>query len=373
MASIKRIGEQRYFVRVSQKTGGKRTFINKVIKGKLADAKTYAQKIETALSTGTPIEAATMTASEFFEKWFEHVKPNLAANTFAFYQGTIQRYATPVLGSVLLGDVTPFAIQEIYNKLAKADKIRTAHSLHSALSKAFNQAIKWGMLRDNPTKRADKPKAKYKEKKVFTLEQLQLFLKFAADDPHFLLFQFAIQTGMRPAEYLALRWSDVDLDKQTAAVNQTVQFNRTGGGYYFKDPKTPKSRRLIPLSANTVNSLREHKRKQNAFILKSGANYFRLDLVFPNQCGNPQNPINLFQRHFQLILGQCGLKDEGFTLYSLRHACATLLLLAGENPKIVSERLGHSNINLTLQVYSHVLPNMQAAATEKLDRLFSQK
>jgi len=118
-----------------------------------------------------------------------------------------------------------------------------------------------------------------------------------------------------------------------------------------------------------IAKLKQHKRQQAEHRLKLGSLYENLDLVFASELGTPLHYRNLTQRHFEKALKQAGLQDEGFVLYSLRHSCATLLLAAGENPKVVSERLGHTSVKITLDTYSHVLPDMQQAATEKLERM----
>ena len=143
---------------------------------------------------------------------------------------------------------------------------------------------------------------------------------------------------------------------------------RKGGGWYFGEPKTSRSRRTLPLPMSLVGALIEHRRKQGESRLKKGADYQNNDLVFATSEGTPILLRNLVRRHFRPVITRAKL-SESFRLYDLRHSCATLLLSAGENPKVVSERLGHASIVLTLDTYSHVLPSMQQAATEKLEKI----
>jgi integrase len=172
---------------------------------------------------------------------------------------------------------------------------------------------------------------------------------------------------MRPEEYLGLKWSDVDLESG-AAVIRRVLVRRKGGGWYFGEPKTSRSRRTVPLLATLTKLLTIYRRKQSAVRLKSGAVYQNNELVFATGEGTPHNSRNLAQRHFQKILESAELSSK-FRLYDLSHSCATLLLVAGEHPKVVSERLGHASVVLTLDTYSHVLPTMQEAASQKLERI----
>ena len=169
---------------------------------------------------------------------------------------------------------------------------------------------------------------------------------------------------MRPEEYLALRWSD--LQGREVSVQQIVQFNRKGGGYYFDQPKTAKSRRRISIAEDLQRQLHRHRIDELGWRMRTKGMWLDLDLVFPNGIGRPETLTNLRRRFFHPVLEQCGLADRGLTLYSLRHTCATLLLLGGANPKTVADRLGHSSVVLTLDTYSHVLPHIQAEATNIL-------
>jgi len=181
------------------------------------------------------------------------------------------------------------------------------------------------------------------------------------------LFAFALVTGMRPGEYLALQWKDVDHISGAVAVRRALA-QSAEGSWKFEEPKTARSRRSIPLPPSVIKALHSHRRRQAVEILAAGPGYTNHDLVFAAENGSPLAIRNLVRRHFKPILKAAGLPSS-FRLYDLRHSCATLLLSAGENPKIVAERLGHASVTMTLDVYSHVLPDMQRAATEKLEAM----
>jgi integrase len=176
---------------------------------------------------------------------------------------------------------------------------------------------------------------------------------------------------MRPEEYLGLQWKDIDFQNGTVTVQRVVVW-RSKIGWYFSEPKTPRSRRSIPIPGSIVNSIVEHKRRQLEERLKSGQMYQNNDLVFATSAGTPLLQRNIVRRHFKPILKRAGL-SESLRLYDLRHSCATLLLAANENPKVVAERLGHASIRMTMDVYSHVLPSMQKAATDKLEAMLFKK
>ena len=175
---------------------------------------------------------------------------------------------------------------------------------------------------------------------------------------------------MRPAEILGLRWSDVDLATGSLVVRQTLV--RIGKTWRFEPPKTEKSRRTIPLPRSVVRALAAHKARQAETRLRCGPQYQDHDLTFAAANGAPLSSTNLVRRHLKPILRRAGL-PETVRFYDLRHTCASLLLTAGENAKVVSERLGHAGITITLDTYGHVMPGMQERATERLEGLlFSQ-
>jgi integrase len=204
-------------------------------------------------------------------------------------------------------------------------------------------------------------------KSTGTAEETKTFLKKAKNDKWYTAFLIALETGMRPEEYLGLQWADVDFERGNVTVRRALVWLK-GGGWRFEEPKTSQSRRNIPLTQIALTALRRHRKEQAEHLLKLGSNYQKHDLVSASELGTPYHWRNLSNRHFKKILEKAKL-SKTFRLYDLRYTCATLLLSAGENPKIVSERLGHASIVLTLDTYSHVLPNMQQAATEKLERL----
>jgi len=185
------------------------------------------------------------------------------------------------------------------------------------------------------------------------------------------MFSFAPATGARPEEYLGLQWKDIDFEKRTAIIRRALITHRTGGGWHFAQPKTAKSRRSIPLPSSVVKELRSYRRQQLEERLKLGTAWNDFDLVFASEIGTPLNPPNVTHA-FKKILSKADIRNS-VRLYDLRHTTATLLLQAGVNPKVVSERLGHATIVLTLDTYSHVLPNMQQDATAQLEEMIFGK
>lgn len=194
---------------------------------------------------------------------------------------------------------------------------------------------------------------------ALTTEEATCLLK--AESKHSCLFAFLVTTGARPSEALGLKWSDLDLERATVAIQRTLQWH-ADGGFYFAETKTKKSRRTVPFPGTLADQLKQHRASQAQALLKLG---LKTDLVFANSEGMPLMRKNLVRRHFKPALKAAQLPLE-LTLYCLRHTCASLLLQAGVHPKVVAERLGHSSTKLTLDVYSHVAPGMQEDATARI-------
>ena len=170
--------------------------------------------------------------------------------------------------------------------------------------------------------------------------------------------------GSDPSEVLALKWEDVDLEYGVLRVRRTL--TRVRGKVSLGEPKTKKSRRSVNLTDAAVEALRSHLSRQLEEMEQMGSLYRPGGLVFANESGGIINPSNLRNRSFARLLHRAGLPPTT-RFHDLRHTCATLLLSRNVNPKIVTEMLGHSSISITLDIYSHVLPNMQESAVRALD------
>jgi integrase len=201
------------------------------------------------------------------------------------------------------------------------------------------------------------PTGQRREFDTFTAGQVRRFLKAVRGDRLEALYVLAITTGMRQGELLGLRWQDVDVERRRLQLVRQL--------------KTRQSRRAVVLSELAVTALVEHRQRQAAERERQGAGWEERGLVFPNTVGGPLDPHNLRQRSFFPLLERAGLPRIRF--HDLRHSCATLLLSEGVHPKIVSDLLGHSQIGITLDLYSHVTATMQAVAAEAMGRLLSDQ
>lgn len=367
---IKR-GDNTWLVRIftGRDSQGKRRYLNKTIRGNKKDANSYLSNTLAAISTGTFVEPVKLSVDEYLNKWLEMAaKPRLRERTFDDYFEKLYRYVRPIIGSQKLADVRSLDVQSVYSAMAGRNlSPRTIRYTHAILNSAFKQAVRWNMLQRNPCEGVELPRMERKEMQALSPEEVSRFLTSAAEDDFNALFAFAVATGMRPEEYLSLKWSDLDLEGRTVTVTRTLIW-RKGGGWYFGEPKTVRSRRTITFPEPLAKLLKMHRAKQAEIRLKAGVAYANTNLIFATFEGTPLHIRNLTTRHFKPILKRANL-SKNFRLYDLRHTCATLLLAANEHPKVVSERLGHASITLTLDTYSHVLPSMQQAASDKLERI----
>lgn len=330
-------------------------------------------------------------SGDFFAFWLKLKKPEISERTFDGYEGKVRRYLAPAFGNRSLSSLTSFELQTFFNELAEKLESETLRNIYTLFAAILKEAVHFELLAKNPLLRVKRPAKKYSERlKSLTQTQAKDFLEKCETFKHGIVFRFALETGMRPEEYLALRWSDIDLSRRTAQVMRAVVFNKRGGGFYFKEPKTTKSRRTVPFSEPLQNALHIYKEKQTEFIAELQAklkaktkpslakrkeytrqilkNARELDLVFPSSDFTPIKNYNLSRRYFRPIAEKCGI-DKSLAPYCLRHTMATLLLQENVNPKIVSERLGHASIAQTLDTYSHVLPTIQEIAVDKLSEM----
>lgn len=372
---IKR-GDNTWLVRIFQgrDADGKRRYINKTIRGTKKDAEKYLTASMRDRDLGVFVEPAAMSLNSYFDKWLEGAaKPRVSERTFADYAALLKRYVREPLGNKILSALRPLDIQALYSNMQERGlSPRVIRYTHAVLSSSLKQAVRWGMLPHNPAEFVQLPKQSRKEMRALSAEEAMRFLAALEGDRCATVLAFALTTGMRPEECFGLQWKDVDLTQGVVTIQRALVWRTKGGGWYFTEPKTSRSRRTLPLPASMVKALAEHKRRQAEERLKLGSEWQDHGLVFTTVVGSPLNISNLTRNHFKPALKRAGLPST-VRLYDLRHTCATLLLQTGENPKVVSERLGHASITLTLDVYSHVLPDMQKAAAEKLENLLFRK
>ena len=240
---------------------------------------------------------------------------------------------------------------------------QTVRLTHVILKEALSHAVTWGLLTRNPSDAVTPPKPEKQEMEMWDVPIIHTFLEAAKDSPYGDLYHLAILTGMRRGELVGLRWEYVNIDERWLSVASTFQ-RINGRGIVIGGPKTNSSRRTIALSGDAIDLLKDTRTRQLERRLAVGPLWQDNGYVFSQADGKPLHPDKVTNA-FTKIVRDSGLPH--LTLKGLRHAHATLLLAAGVHPKIVSERLGHSNISITMDIYSHVMPGMQEAAAQAID------
>jgi integrase len=364
---IEERGENKFVVRVflGRDGNGKRKRVSKTVHGTIKDAKKALTALLRDADLGLLAENGNITLDEYLDKWLETVKPNVRPKSYREYAGALKRYVRPELGAKKLSSIKPVDIQAVYTGMQAKGIGLSIRQTHVILKDALTQAVKWQMLSRNPADFVDLPRRSTKtETYALNRDEVHAFLQASRSDKWHTLFSLMLGTGLRPSEALGLTWRDVDLGRATLTVRQTL--TRFGGEWLFQEPKTKKGKRTIPLLLTDVKLLSEHMAKQQADGWENPHN-----LVFLTEFGEPVGERGIVKDHFKPILKTAKL-PETVRFYDLRHTHATLLLLAGVNPKVVSERLGHANITITLDTYSHVLPSMQQEALSKLEGLMAE-
>jgi integrase len=242
----------------------------------------------------------------------------------------------------------------------------TVQYVHAILHRALDQALRWNLIARNPAEMVDAPRPERHEVTALSPEQVSTLLTTAAGDRHEALYIVALTGGLRLGELLGLRWADLNWENGTLQVRRTLSRTKRYG-LTFSEPKTAKGRRSVALPTLAVEALRRHKARQNEEKMRMRNVWEDGDLIFPNEKGKPMARQSLVHRSYKALLKRAGLPDIRF--HDLQHTAATLLLRLGEHPKVVQERLGHATIAVTMDIYSHVMPDLQRDAAAKLDRL----
>lgn len=239
---------------------------------------------------------------------------------------------------------------------------RTIQYTNAVLESAFRQAVRWRMLAEDPCAGVDLPRVKRHEMEALSVEECRQFLSVAEESEWYPLFALALTSGMRPSEYLALKWSDIDWRRGSVSVSRTIQVS--GSTWSFDDTKRKRSRRVVKLQGFVLNALRSLKEEQETE--REGNSSPDNDLIFVTGTGAPLRQ-RMVKREFRRLLAKAGIRPV--RLYDLRHSAATLGIAAGVSVKAISDQLGHASISFTLERYAHVLPSIQDEAAAKVENL----
>ena len=351
------------------------------------EAEVELGKVAGAIASGMHIEASRVLVDDFLrDHWLPAVRPTIRATTYLSYIGHVDNHLSPNFGRIPLQQLSPAHINAFYARLltepraAKAlpenrkqgEELRplapaTVRRIHATLHRALRDAVRWNLIGRNPADGADPPRAPGcagARVNVWSIAELKKFLAAERDSRLYPLWLLLVTTGMRRGEAMGLCWQDIDLDAMTIAIRQT----RVQLGYetVLSTPKTQKGRRLVALDPATTSCLAELWQSRQEECLQEGDRPLATDFVFAGERGEPLHPERA-TRLFRKAAKRAGVPEVH--LHDLRHMHATLALSAGVHPKVVSERLGHANIGITLDTYSHCLPALSEEAAARVAAL----
>jgi integrase len=365
--SIAQHPDGRWWARITLPNGKRKAYYGKT-------RKEVQQKLTAALrdqQQGLPVVCERQTVAQFLTRWLDDTaKHRVRPGTFRRYRELVQLHTLPTLGKLPLSKLTPQHLSQLYGERLDAGlSARTVEFLHRTLHCAFKEAVLWGLIVRNPADAVKPPKPQRPPIRPLNHEQAHALLRAADGDPLEALYVAALMTGMRQGELLGLHWADLDWDAGRLQVRHTLQWHK-GGEWTLDEPKTGHSRRSIRLPVSALQALKAHRARQAEQRLPMGAAWEDNGLVFCNGLGRPLEPTNLLHRSYKRLLERAGLAHVRF--HDLRHTYATLALRDGVPVKVVSETLGHASITLTLDTYSHVLPDMQDDAAARMERLLGK-
>lgn len=371
--TVKKDGDKWYFVLTyGKKANGKPMQYKKRGFKTKKEAQNALIELEQSLFRGSYIKPNKIIYGDYLiNQWLEDKQTKVKKQTLKTYRWIVEKHIIPSLGNIELNQLTPMNIQKLYNQLTKEGILsdENIQKVHTLINDSLKKAERWGLISQNPASLIDRPKAVKKEIRVWNLQEVKTFLKFAKDyNRYYIVLLLALTTGMRQGEILGLRWKDIDFEQGCLRITQTLS---SDGKELLPYTKTKAGIRSVDLPEETIQQLLLHKNMIEQEKIELGDQYMDFDLVACTSRGTPTNKSNI-RRTFKAITKKANLAKIRF--HDMRHTHATLLLLQGVNSKIVSERLGHADVRITLDTYSHLLPSMQKETARSFGKmLFSDE
>ncbi len=295
------------------------------------------------------------------------MQPRRKLSTYDKYETHVRLYLVPLLGTKRLESLSVADVRRFITRVQSAHTAATAKEAHRVLRTALTAAVREELITRNVASLVEPPRVKQREIRPWSLEETLSFLEAARKDPLYAAFVLAIVMGLRRGELVGLRWSDVDLDNRVLHVRHQTQRRR--GELYDDDPKSRRSR-VVPMPALCLAPLRWHRLRQREAFERTGVTWSESGYVFATRNGRPVEPRNVY-RSFTRVAAGAGLRVV--RLHDARHGTATLLTAAGVAPRVIMEILGHSQISITMDVYTHVVQDTQREAISHMDRLLKRR
>ena len=323
------------------------------------------------MRTGMWVDPGTTTVGEFIAEWMSVTSSTVLDSTDRAYEQMMRNWVVPRIGNVRLAELTPMHLRSLQRELLASGRVdgtgglapRSVASCRRTLKKVLKDAVRWGVIVRNPMDAVDPPRVVDAEQETWTAAQAHVFLSAVADDELYAMWVLFLTTGLRRGEVAAVMWDDLDVERSTMSIVRNRVSVGRGKAVSTHQPKTRRGRRNVFLDVVTVQALRDHRTAQDHDSRRAGDAWVDSGYIFCGLDGAPLHPDTISSR-FKSIIKPLAVPE--IRLHDLRHTSATLALKAGVHPKIVSERLGHATIGITLDLYSHVLDGMQEGAAEEI-------
>lgn len=348
---------------------GKRNRVYKTVKGTKKEATAIMRKMMVDMDNGMAIRKSDKKVSDWLDEWLELYLPNIEETTRVGYKTKIKNYIKPALGNIYVQSLRTQHVQKMINDMiARGLSPKNIRDTYNNINAAMKKAQVLRMIPYNPCEGVVLPKLKKYKAEVYDVNMMHHILDISKDTDMYLPLLLCTTAGLRRGELLALRWEDIDFHKKLLKIRRNMV--RGEDDYIIKAPKSEAGIRDICVGDEVITYLNKEKIRYMTDMMSYGKGFQDLGFVIRQEDGSPIRPDSM-SRKWRRFLEANSLPPIRF--HDLRHSNATALIQAGVNPRVVQQRLGHSDVQITLNTYTHVLPEMDAEAAEKIDCIILKK
>lgn len=348
---------------------GKRNRTYKNVKGSKREANSVMHRMITEMEQGKVTRKTNKSIGEWMDEWVSTYLPNAEETTIIGYKTKIRCYIKPALGDIQIKSLRAEHVQKMINDMhSRGLSPKNIRDTFNNINAAMKKAVATHLIPYNPCEGVALPKLKKYRAKVYSPDMIHTLLEAVTGTDMYLPILLLVTVGLRRGELLALRWSDIDFDRNLLKVRNNMVCGENG--YIIKSPKSEAGIRDIHIGDDVANALKSAREQYLRDKAKYGKGFQDLNFIIRQNDGSPISP-NAMTRKWRRFIESNDLPS--IRLHDLRHSNATALIQAGVSPKVVQQRLGHADVNITLNTYTHVLPDMDIAAAEKLDEIMLKK